>query len=98
MESIEWTPVASGYNPNQVMGYVATVAGCKNVAVYERDVRCHGWNGIEWEVALDEHKWHPSDFSARGIAKNLEHGKQIVEKVLDFAVTMGWIPDHRVQA
>lgn len=87
--NLTWTAIPSGYDPTQTMGYRANVPGCRHVSVRARDVRCDGWNGVEWEVETDSHEWRPCDFSARGVARDLGEGRRAAEAALDLAVLLG---------
>ena len=97
-QSIEWTPIFADHTPGYILGYNATIKGCKRVRMMRTDVRVVGYSGIEWQVSLHD-KWRePAPFNADGVAKNFDEARIVVAKVLDFAVSMAWIPDYRVQA
>lgn len=98
METIEWTPIFADCTQGYVLGYNSTIDGCKRVRMMRTDVRVVGYSGIEWQVNLQDKWCEPAPFNADGVASNFDEARIAVAKVLDFAVSMAWIPDYRVQA
>ena len=97
-QSIEWTPIFADHTPGYILGYNATIKGCKRVRMMRTDVRVVGYSGIEWQVKMQDEWCGPALFNGYGVAKNFDEARIVVAKVLDFAVSMAWIPDYRVQA
>lgn len=98
MESIEWTPLFADHTPGYILGYTATIKGCRYVTMHTADLRASGYTGIDWQVKLQDKWCEPEPFNAYGVASNFEQAKATVAKVLDLAVSMGWIPEYRVSA
>lgn len=98
METIEWTPIFADHTPGYILGYTATINGWECARLMRADECVTDYSGVEWQVSL-HHKWRePAPFNADGVAKDFDEAKTTVAKVLDFAVSMAWIPDYRVQA
>ena len=95
---IEWTPLFADHTPGYILGYTATIKGCRYVTMHKADLRADGYNGTDWQVVLNGDDFEPAPLKAHGTVNTFGNAKEVIANVLDLAVSMGWIPEYRVQA
>lgn len=98
MEPIEWSPLFAAHTNGYIVGYSATIPGCLCVTVQTADLRSCGYTGVDWRVHLKDGQFQPAPFKAHGTVSTFGDAKEVIANVLDLAVSMGWIPEYRVQA